>query len=328
MVSVGKTEEGRPIVKMLKPEAFFATYNDAYAALVEYHRNPYDLQETLTVKELYERWSELYYSKISPSTARGFRAAWSYCEEIYEVKVPDLRARHIRGCIEKEIPPYAKKKIKLLFSLLMDYAIEYELTDKNYARSIDISKEISPEDFLTKKEHIDFTSEEMATLWQNINDPVVDMILIQCYSGWRPQELCKIKLDDVNINEMTFTGGMKTKAGKNRMVPIHSKIQELVVKYYNKSKLTGSEYLFSFEGREITYHMYLRFYTKAIKDLGLNQAHRPHDPRVQFVTSAKKYNVDEMAIKHFVGHTITDITEKVYTKRTLDWYRSEMEKIK
>ena len=32
MVSVGKKENGRPIVKMLKPEAFFKTYNEAYEA--------------------------------------------------------------------------------------------------------------------------------------------------------------------------------------------------------------------------------------------------------------------------------------------------------
>ena len=34
MVTVGKTPKGKPICKLLKPEAFFETYNDAYAALV------------------------------------------------------------------------------------------------------------------------------------------------------------------------------------------------------------------------------------------------------------------------------------------------------
>lgn len=43
---------------------------------------------------------------------------------------------------------------------------------------------------------------------------------------------------------------------------------------------------------------------------------------------SKKYNVDEYAIKYIVGHAITDITEKVYTKREFDWLRSEIEKIK
>ena len=64
MVTVGKTSNGRPICKPLKPESFFPTYNDAYAALVEYNKNPYDLEASMTVKELYERWSTEYFKTL------------------------------------------------------------------------------------------------------------------------------------------------------------------------------------------------------------------------------------------------------------------------
>ena len=43
---------------------------------------------------------------------------------------------------------------------------------------------------------------------------------------------------------------------------------------------------------------------------------------------AKKYEVDEYAIKYMVGHKIADITEKVYTQRELNWLKTEIEKIK
>ena len=46
---------------------------------------------------------------------------------------------------------------------------------------------------------------------------------------------------------------------------------------------------------------------------------------MQFVTTAKKYGVDEYAIKYMVGHVISDITEKVYTKRELDWLKTEID---
>ena len=52
MVTVGKTPDGKPICKPLKPESHFATYNDAYAALVEYNKNPYDLEPSITMQEL------------------------------------------------------------------------------------------------------------------------------------------------------------------------------------------------------------------------------------------------------------------------------------
>ena len=43
---------------------------------------------------------------------------------------------------------------------------------------------------------------------------------------------------------------------------------------------------------------------------------------------AKRYGVDEYAIKYMVGHKISDITEKVYTQREFDWLKTEIEKLK
>lgn len=36
---------------------------------------------------------------------------------------------------------------------------------------------------------------------------------------------------------------------------------------------------------------------------------------------------DEFAIKRIVGHAIKDLTEKVYTDRSLSWLKTEIEKI-
>ena len=53
MVPAGKDETGRPISKLLKPKAYFKTYNEAYAALVEYNKDPYDPNNLITVDEFY-----------------------------------------------------------------------------------------------------------------------------------------------------------------------------------------------------------------------------------------------------------------------------------
>ena len=50
--------------------------------------------------------------------------------------------------------------------------------------------------------------------------------------------------------------------------------------------------------------------------------------RKMAVKLAKRYGVDEYAIKYMVGHKISDITEKVYTKREFEWLKEEIEKIK
>lgn len=61
--------------------------------------------------------------------------------------------------------------------------------------------------------------------------------------------------------------------------------------------------------------------------LGINPVHRGHDGRVHFVTLAKKSEMDEYALKRIVGHKIDDLTERVYTRRTVEWLISELDKI-
>ncbi len=347
MITVGKTEKGRPICKPLKPESYFPTYNDAYSALVEYNKNPYDLEPSITVKELYERWSKAYFKTLkSNSSIRTITSAWSYCSSIYNMRASDLRARHIKGCMDngtaiikgKEQHPTAgtKARIKSMFNLMLDYALEYEIADKNYARTFHVSDEIIKENENTKRGHIPFTEREISLLWEQVdNIPYVDVILIQCYSGWRPQELGLLKMENINLEKQTFTGGMKTEAGTNRTVPIHSKIRHLVERKYKEAIELKSEYLINCTDAsthrssiKFTYDKYQKRFNKIRDQLKLNSLHRAHDGRMHFITTAKKYGVDEYAIKYMVGHSISDITEKVYTKREIDWLKSEIEKIK
>lgn len=62
-----------------------------------------------------------------------------------------------------------------------------------------------------------------------------------------------------------------------------------------------------------------------MKCLKLN--HRPHETRHTFITKAKACNVDEYTLKLIVGHAIVDITEKVYTHRTIEQLKAEIVKI-
>lgn len=345
MVTVGKTPEGRPICKPLKPESYFATYNDAYAALVEYNKNPYDLEPSVTMMELYNKWLPEYEKTVK--STKSVTSAWAYCSAVYKMRVMDIRARHVKGCMEegtaiirgKEQHPSAtmKNQIKSLFNMILDYALEYELVDRNYSRTFNLTEETVKEIQSVKKGHIAFTDEEMDLLWANISQKQgIDIMLIQCYSGWRPQELGLLELKDVDLENWTFKGGMKTDAGENRIVPIHSRIQPLVLKKYQEAEALGSPYLLNWtdpnnrnkKNIKLTYARYQHAFERIRDELKLNPEHRPHDGRTHFVTMAKRYGVDEYAIKYMVGHKISDITEKVYTRREFAWLREEIEKIK
>ena len=348
MVTVGKYANGRHKVKPLKPESYFETYNDAYTALLEYNRNPYDLEADITVSELYEKWTEQYFKTLkSESSQRTITSAWRYCSSVYDMRAKDIRARHIKGCMEEGTAiikgkeqhpsPGVKSRIKSLFNLMLDYAVEYEITDRNYARTFDVSDEIISETNEAKRGHIPFTEDEMQKLWDNLDRiPYVDIVLIQCYSGWRPQELGLIRLEDVDLDNRTYKGGMKTEAGIDRIVPIHDRVYDLVKARYDQAVELDSEYLINCTDSKthtktklkFTYDKYRQRFINVVNRLELNPDHRAHDGRKHFVTMAKKYNLDEYAIKYIVGHTINDITEKVYTERDIEWLKSEMQKIK
>lgn len=345
MVTVGKTSEGKPISKLLKPNAYFKTYNEAYEALVEYNKNPYDLNtSSITMTELYEKWSKEYLKTVATSNVRSIQSAWNYCSVLYEMRVADVRAKHLKKCIDGasregkgkiiQASSNTKSRIKSIFNLMFDYANENDLVEKNYARTFNVSDKILKEVEEVKRGHISFTDKEMEILWKNVDKiPYVDVILIQCYSGWRPQELGLIELNRVDLNNWVFAGGMKTDAGMNRLVPIHSKIRPLIKKRYEEAININSKYLINCTDSQrkndikMTYDKY-RHRFRSIRDkLNLNPEHRAHDPRKQFITMAKRYNLDEYAIKYIAGHRISDITEKIYTDRTVQWLKDEMEKI-
>lgn len=336
MVTVGKTPEGRPICKLLKPVSYFDSYNEAYEALLEYNRNLFSFEADCTMAELYSRWSEEHFKTITEAGARNLEASWQYCHAAYNYPVKSMHSQQLRALIDnaslkdsdKEVTPRTRVRIKSLLNCMFDYAVEYELTDKNYARNFSLSKDVTTQSETPKNSHLTFTEDEMLKLWGAINTKqYADMILIQCYSGWRPKELLTLEISNINLDDGTMTGGSKTEAGIDRIVPIHSRILPLI-----KARLenNSSKYLFpSPDGsKPLSYSGYRNGFDRTMSELGLNINHRPHDPRKQFVTMAKDAGVDEYAIKRLVGHKITDLTERVYTARDITWLTSEVEKIK
>lgn len=302
---------------------YYATKAEALQALADYNENPYDIKtDTITFAEVYDKWSDEHFKEIVPSAARTWKSAYSYCKPLYKMRMKDIRTIHLERTIaDAAIGDNTKGRMKSLFNLMYRYAMRHEIVDKDYAA---LCNPVKPAK--TEIQRIPFTDAEIQKLWDNVDFPFVDMVLIGIYSGWRPQELAILKTADINLTDMTFKGGLKTDAGKNRIVPIHSKIQPLIQRLYNEQ----NEYLFNDEngqnGTHMTYDKYRGRFTKICKRLNLD--HRPHDTRHTFITLAKQANMNEYILKQIVGHAVMDVTERVYTHRTVEDLRTEIEKIK
>lgn len=310
-----------------KPIGYYPTKTAALTALVNYNENPYDIDTNkVTFEEVYKKWTDVYFPTLTnPSSIRTVTAAYKYCEPLYKMRMRDIRVNHLEETIRNaDVGENTKARIKSVFNLMYKFALKHEIVDKNYAALCDSVKKPRP-----KIKRIPFTADEIKWLWNNIDFPFVDMVLIGIYSGWRPQELAILKIQDVDFGNMTIKGGLKSDAGKNRLVPIHPIVADLVKKNYDKAVAMKSEYLFNDEygqqGTHLTYDKYRGRWKKIMSRLGTE--HLPHDTRHTFITKAKAVNMDEYIIKLIVGHSINDVTEKTYTHRTIQDLHNEIIKI-
>ncbi len=301
----------KPIISTL---GYFEKRDIALQALADYNQNPYDIDAAnVTFSQLYDKWSIEHFEKISDSRIRGTRSAYSKCTLLYNMKFKDIKAAHLEGVLNNcDIGQATKQHIKSLFNQLYKYAMKNDIVRKDYSSLINPVGKYERE----KKISI-FTKEEIQKLWDNIDIENVDIILIGIYSGWRPSELTELETSNVNLEEGTMIGGIKTDNGINRVVPIHSAIMQLI----NNRLKTARTTLFN-----INYEQYRYSYKKIMKQL--NMDHKPHETRHTFISRAKEAVVDEYCLKLIVGHAIDDLTERVYTHRQLEQLRTEISKIK
>ena len=70
-----------------------------------------------------------------------------------------------------------KSRMKSVFNLMFDYALEHEIINRNPARAFEISKDVIKTIEEEKVDHITFTDDEMKTLWNHRYEGYVDMVL-------------------------------------------------------------------------------------------------------------------------------------------------------
>ena len=345
-----ETRRTKQIVKTLGSN--YKTKGEATSALAEYLKNPYDLNnKDITFEQLYKKWFNEYIDTDEHESIKyRVKAAYRYCSLIYKKRFREITIIDMKDCIYKGTAtcvrgkykgqqrlasPQSKEIIKYLFNHIYDYALEARIVERNYAREFTLDKKVFQEKEKNYKSKVPFSKEEIDKLWKSIEFvPFADMIVYACYSGWRPTELIKLKIKDVDLKNGFIKGGMKTRAGKNRLVPIHPLVSSIVEKYYKEAKSVGSYYLFNDVNNKfgigLSYDQYLSRFNKVMNALHFRTEITPHYTRHTFITKAKsrEVNMNEYVLKIIVGHDVGDLTEHVYTHRELNDLKEEMCKIK
>lgn len=306
-----------------KDLGYTATRKEGLELLAGYISNPYDIGlDKMTFKNVYDKWLEYMSNNISENRKKVYIRMMKKCESLHTKIFKNLRHTDFTEILDN-LPYSNNLEIKNLFSMISRFAMENDIIVKDYSNFLEIRGK--------KKSTVIrkiFTDEEIKTLWENVDKvPCVDYILTMIYSGMRIGELLRLKRENIDFeNNIIVRAGIKTKAGKNRVIPIHSKILPIIDKRYHAAK-EGLE-LFPMNGKN--YDSKYTMFTLSLKNVCdvLNlQDHTTHDCRHTFATLMSDVNANNTAIKNIMGHSNYKITESVYTHKNVAALKNEIEKI-
>jgi len=321
-ITTGWTDEGKQIYKNL---GTYINYKEAMQALSDYNFNPYNIDAAkVTFSELYDKWSEIKFPKISIPMINSYKNAYRACEPIYETPFIELKKTHIQYLINNSGKTYSgRDRMKMLISQLFNYAIENDIVGKNYCDYVDLGEK--PDKTLAR---IPFSPEEIELLYSSLHlYRYIDTILMMIFSGVRPSELLLTETKNVFINDNYFICGIKTSNGKNRKVPISRFTKPFFEKYYNEAICTSSEYLISnTEGRNMKYSNYNRDKFHRIMEQ-LEMKHMPHDARHSFATYMSKCEANKLCTQLIMGHSPKVLIDKTYIHKTMEDLQLEINKL-
>lgn len=309
------TENGKQKVK-----GYFPTKLEALAFQVDWNKS-HDRHRLskITFSELYLRWKPKHveYFRVTESTVKGYESAYKHCTSLYDRPVEDIRYKDLQAVIDgmTGLSYASKKKVRNLLSLLFAYARKMEYTSRDFSGLIHIGKNkpVNPHHAMSKQ--------AINRLWKLVDKADVDIVLILIYTGMRTCELRNLKKTDINRRQKYIRiTKSKTEAGK-RIIPIASKIWPLVEARYS---LQGDFLLCDESGDPYGYSRLSRLFSRVMK-LIHGEKYKPHDTRHTCATLLDGAEVNDNARKMILGHARADVTNGVYTHKTLRQLRKAIE---
>ena len=299
------------------PVGYAETEEKANILLAQYNNNPWNIdREKVTLAVLYQRWAEIKLPKLGASNQKSLRSAFRHCSKYYGVKYRSIKSYQMQDCIDNCGYGYSTQgAIKNLWGHLDRFAFELDIIDKMYSQLT-----TAPPIPETTREP--FTDEQITALWEIVDEPWVDTVLIYLYTGFRLTELLGMKTEQVNIKHWYFEGGIKTTAGRCRIVPIHERIKPLVKVLVDK----GHKYLFTYEGKKFTQNTYYKCWAGVMKKIDADKT--PHEARHTFETNLDNAKGNRKCIDMLMGHKSKDVGNRVYNHKTIEQLRETVNLIK
>lgn len=301
---------------------FYETYEEAEAALNDFYGLGISVEDyKATFEDVYRAFYERQERKdLSKKAYECYTSAFNNSKVLHDKIFRELKLPQIQSVVDDlNAGVSSQKQIKNLLNLMYDFVI------KSTGESlIKFSEYIEFDETKGKKtKRTPFSNDELKILWDNLDDPACQDILIMIYSGLRVDEYLNIEIENIHLDESYMIGGNKTDAGKKRIIPIFEELQPIIAERIN----ANSKYLCEKnKNKKIPYHSFRKtMWDKAMEKYKMN--HLPHDTKHTAASLMDNQNIKPIIKKLILGHSLKDLTERVYTHKDKDEILREYKKL-
>lgn len=281
---------------------YYKTQHEALIALADYHKSGVNLDmSNKTLNEIYELFMEKVKKKnLSRGVMNTHNMAFRRLEQLGTKQIKEIKTAHLQEWLDAiDLKPGSKKQLRSSIVQVFEYAFSNDIVSKNYAKGLEINEKV-------EKVGAIFTEEEIKTLWEHRENQTVQYILILIYTGLRISELLEIHKDNIHLDESYMVGGIKTAAGKNRIIPIHDRIKPFI-----EAQLKEGNYVInSNHGGALSYSGIKSRFDRTMERFGWK--HTIHDTRKTGVSLMHTANIPMETVRMIVGHSGKGVTETVY----------------
>lgn len=313
-ITTGTKEVDGRFIQQYKYIGYFTKRAEAMSFLADYNKGivlpeaAQSISDMLTFEEVYKKWWEEQ-QRIKPKSAsaiNNYKMAFGYMSSLHSRKFATIRTGELQEVLLSR-SHMSKSTISFMMVVLhgmYKYALRWDIVDRDYSQGLEAvySRDKSIE-------HKPFTDEEIEALWASCDATDASLALILIYTGMRCSELLNLRTKNIHLDERYMIGGIKTEAGKDRVIPIADKIYPLIANHIDNS----TEYLLPNEyGRAWSYARFNQLVWKPLMER-MDMEHRTHDCRHTFATLSARAGISDYHRKLIMGHTVKDLTNGVYT---------------
>lgn len=306
-----------------------------------------------TVEDIYNEWvTSKSFLKLAENSKSGYRAAWTKMRTIKDRAFQDIKTSDFQRIVDYYEAPHheegangvlkyidengkttlkitAKPKMcdglkysalhqfRCLASKLCKQAMKDDTISKNYGQLVELP---APEEVSATR----FTDVQLEHIRKNVGlIPYCDYIYILCYLNFRISEFLELTpadyhttVTDTGVKIPYLVGGKKTEAGKNRVIPIHPNVADLVAALVRKKNKT---IFCKLDGTPMSKDYFNKYCFKPAMDaLGLDgQDFTPHSCRRTFSTRMSAAKARPEDITALMGHVDFAVDKKHYINQEI-----------